>query len=146
MLDIQGWIEVDRSGEPEDGHAWQAVINIGPLIDTPDLVSERLFGLSKDYATARSDDQVAGRRGLPANPSQTVTAELLRIKQHESQFERGEFGGYTHATWREIKAAPLDDQVVRRSDWQLIFSLCERLEQDSRLSDNRIRFVVWYCW
>jgi len=68
-----------------------------------------------------------------------------RIADFDDGHGRGEFGGYTHADWREIKGA-IAMVDVRDSDWALVFDLVRRIEQDHRFSDDRTRFVVWYCW
>ena len=75
-----------------------------------------------------------------------MAADLARIREHERQFGPGEFGGYTHATWREVKAAEAQVETSDSSEWLLVFDLVRRLEADERLSADRIRFVVWYCW
>ena len=68
---IQGWLEVTTDG-PHDAEAiWQAVVDLGPLVDTSDGVSEHLFGLSKrfdrisHYATVHCLPNVAFRLSVP---------------------------------------------------------------------------------
>jgi hypothetical protein len=150
MLDIHGWIEatVFRGEEQEDEHAWGGVIRLGPLVDVPDAMSERLFGLSKRYVGGEADDlrPLAARRGLPAYPSAEVLADAARIAEHEKTDGPGEVGGYTHATWRELKTASISADELGDSDWALVFALLSTLESDHRFEDDRLRLVVWYCW
>ena len=67
------------------------------------------------------------------------------ISEHEQHYGEGEFGGYTHALWREIKASSVQE-TANQSDWSVVFDIVHRLEQDQRFSDDQIRFVVWYLW
>ena len=149
MFWVCGWVEVTicQGSDKEDEHAWRGVINLGALIDAPDTVSERLFGLSKERVAERAVAKtLAGGRGIPSNPSPEVRAELNRIKQHEHEYGPGECGGYTFATWQEVKAVDFDGEALGSSDWKLVFNLLQRLEQDHRFSDDQIRLVVWYNW
>ena len=142
---IEGWVEVNRLKGTDDD--WVGLINIAPMIEGFDEVSKRLFGLSKQAAVGSiSVPAVAGGRGIPPSASALARASLASIAEHERQFGKGEFGGYTHLTWREVKAASLDSVVVEQSQWSLVFDLLRRLEQDGRFSDDRIRFVVWFNW
>ena len=145
-FDIHGWIEV-TSMEPDDPcpeHAWRGVLKIGPLVDVADDISERLFALSKRCVTENSS-AFAARRGLPVHPSAELRREIEDIAAFEAQYGPGEIGGYTHATWAELKT------VVMRADWQssewrLIFGFLELLEADGRYKPDRVRLTVWYCW
>ncbi len=142
---INGWVEATRfdGAERDDRFAWQAVLSISALVDTADAVSERLFGLSKDWTPEHG--AVAAGRGAPPHPSDGLRADLDEIARHEAKHGPGEFGGLTHATWQELKAA-LPDLDLSTSDWRTVFDVVARLEQDERLNDERLRFVVWYDW
>lgn len=146
---IEGWVEItvlDKT-ERDDESAWQGVINISPLIDVADIVSERLFGLSKQcVAGEKAVNSLAAERGLPDYPSAEVRRNIQEIRNYEESYGRGEFGGYTYATWREIKAVGFESNALQQSDWNLLFDLMRRLEQDYRLSDSKIRIVVWFNW
>ena len=50
---IKGWIETS-TGPLSDSPIWFATVNLAPLIDTGDEVSEKLFGLSKEIARDRA--------------------------------------------------------------------------------------------
>ena len=141
---IEGWVEVARVGiaDQDDEHVWQGAINLGSLID----VAERLFGLSKQCTGEIAPKALAARRCVPKNPSPEVRIELEKIRQHEQQHGPGEFGGYTHARWSEIKAVSIAAEVMKASDWRLVFALLQRLELDDRFSAEKIRVVVWYNW
>ena len=146
---IEGWVETTRLHETEhdEEHAWQGAINLSPLIDIADTISERLFGLSKQcIAGEKFVDSAAAGRGLPDYPSAEVQHEIQEIRNLEKRFGAGEFGGYTHATWYEIKAVAFDSNTLQESDWNLVFDLIRRLEQDYRFSENKIRIVVWFSW
>ena len=150
-FDIHGWIEVTRWLETEvkDEYSWQGVVRLLPLLDVPDQVSEQLFGLSKRCVGDGFDSApFAANRGVPENPSAELAAELASIKKHELQYGTGEFGGYTHATWREIKSFALDDVVVMQSEWSRVFRIAEVMVSGGEfpLSDAQIRFIVWYGW
>jgi hypothetical protein len=149
MLDIHGWVEVTRfsGADQEDEHAWTAAIRLSGLVDVPDAVSERLFGLSSRYIAGEATaPAVAANRGLPPNPSDQVKFDRARILDHEQKFGSGEFGGYTFAGWREIKAVTFTDEEWRESDWKLVFSLIREIESDWRFSEDKIRIVAWYAW
>lgn len=149
MYWIEGWVEVTycHGSEQDDEYAWQSLINILTLINAADSTSERLFGLSK-RCTARevSIESLAAGRGAPPNPSAQVKAELNSIKELEQQYGPGECGGYTHATWQEIKSASIGEEALQRSDWKCVFDLVRHLEQSQRYSDDQVRFVVWLNW
>jgi hypothetical protein len=148
-VDIHGWVEITRHDEPERSgeHAWQAVLSLGALIDVTDSISERLFGLSKPWLAGTSRvPALAANRGLPTNPSEEVCREIEKIRDLETRFGKGEFGGYTFATWREIEAAGLSDAELNSSDWRLVFDLIRRLANDDRLSPDKIRLVTYSCW
>ena len=145
---IQGWIEVTTFEEGErDEHSWQSIINLGTLIDVADEVSEQLFGLSKRCVTREYDakSQMAGR-GLPIYLSKSARQEIEEIREHEQKYGAGEFGGYTYASWAELKQVNIDLSIPDRSDWNLVFNLLQRLEEDYRFNENRLRVVVWYVW
>jgi hypothetical protein len=143
---IEGWVEVSRRGSPAE-QAWESLIRIGSLIDVADEVSERLFGLSKRSVSAEAAvAAVAAGRGVPPNHSTAVRGALAELADHERQFGTGEVGGYTFMTWAEVKAAEIEPAVIEKSQWSLLFDLICRLEEDTRFSDDLIRFVVWYNW
>ena len=149
MLDIHGWVEVTRfsGAEQEDEHAWTAAICLSGLVDVPDVVSERLFGLSKRYVNGEATaPAIAANRGLPPNPSGQVKIERDRILEFERKFGIGECGEYTFAEWREIKAVSFTDEERRGSDWHLVFELIGAIERDGRFSEDKIRIVAWYVW
>lgn len=143
---IEGWIEVNKlESVEEDG--WVGFVNIGSIVDGSDEVSEHLFGLSKQAVSdSTSIPAFAARRGIPSNLSTLARASLESIAEHEKQYGAGECSGYTHMTWREVKAANLRSVAVEQSQWSLLFDLLRQLEQSGRFSDDRIRFVVWFNW
>jgi hypothetical protein len=107
---VEGWIEVSDSPEPAGIHAWSGVVNLGPLVDVADGDSERLFGLSKLCASGENVvEALAAKRGVPTNPSGSVRQDLDWIAAHESEHGPGDFGGYTHATWGEIRTFALTE-------------------------------------
>ena len=132
--------------DTNDEHAWTDVINLGSLIDVADEVSERLFALSKLCVTNKeiAPSSLAPNRGLPPNPSAGVRAALSEIDEHETKYGKGEFGGYTHASWAEVKSHEIDAIAMQRSDWKIVFDLVRQLEH--RFTADRIRFVVWFVW
>lgn len=144
---MEGWVEVDRSPDAgADSHAWQGILRIGPLVDAADETSEQLFGLSKAHASPPVPESLVGGRGVPADPSPELSADLGRIAEFEAQYGKGEFGGYTHATWKEIATSRATAAELRSDDWGLVLNLMERLAKDPRLSGEGIRIVVWYNW
>ena len=148
-LDIHGWVEITRQDAPgrSDEYAWEGLVNIGALIDAPDQISEKLFGFSKAVVSGeKSVHALAANRGFPANPSKQVRGELEAIRRLEERVGKGEVGGFTFALWHEISEAGIDDSALGQSDWRLLFDLIERLEQDERLSGERIRLVMYYVW
>jgi hypothetical protein len=141
---LEGWIEVARSPETADEHAWFGAVDLGAIVDVADEDTERLFGLSKACVSGeKAVDSLAAGRGLPPNPSAQARRALDEIAKHEAQFGSGEFGGYTHAMWAEIRhyalAMPLKD-----SQWALPFELARILE--TRFGSDRIRVILWYNW
>jgi hypothetical protein len=144
---IEGWIEATRMDASEqDEYAWSGVIRIGPIVDVADDVSERLFGLSKRLVASAAESGVAQNRGIPANPSAELRAELEEHRVHERKHGSGELGGYTFANWEEIAAQRDSLPNLAESDWALVFDLAARLAADPRFSTDRVRVVVWYNW
>jgi len=148
MFWIQGYVEITTLEENErDEHAWQSVMAIGPLVDGADIVSERLFGLSKRCVVGEAGiDSLASGRGLPQYPSEWVSHKIAQIREHQKEYGKGEVGGYTFAYWNEIKTVEFTSEELRESDWALVLDLVSRLEQDYRFSDDKIRIVVWFDW
>jgi hypothetical protein len=144
MFWIEGWIEVARSPDTADTHAWFGVVNLGSLVDVADEDTERLFGLSKLCVSGKkSVESVAADRGVPPNPSEQVRQELESITAHEAKYGPGECGGYTYAIWSEIRAFELTEPP-EESQWKLAFALARVLEE--RFGPDRVRFVVWFNW
>jgi hypothetical protein len=145
---IEGWVEVARVEDKADEYAWQGLMRINPLVDTADEMSECLFGLSKRVVAGEFEVAVSfGSRGIPPNPSSSLQEEIATIEAHERRFGEGEMGGYTHATWRELKSLDSISAGSRvDSEWSLMFNLLRCLEQSGRYDDDGIRLVVWYNW
>ena len=109
-FDIEGWIEVARSPDTSDAHAWFGVVRLSSLVDVADEDTERLFGLSKLCVSGKkSVDALAADRGVPPNPSAQVRREMEEIAAPEAKYGSGEVGGYTFAVWSEIRAVELTD-------------------------------------
>ncbi len=153
MFWIEGWVEVTYlfEAEQDDNYAWQGLINLSPLVDNDD-VAEQLFGLSKRcVASEYNIASLAAKRGLPPNISDLAKADLMARGIFDGK-PTGEIGGFTYATWHEIKNFPIDENTMRESDWQIVFDLVQLLEQRTnfesgrRYADDQIRFVVWYNW
>ena len=143
-FDIEGWVEVT---DGFDELIWIGAIRLASLIDVADEVSEQLFGLSKRCVSGEHHvTPLAADRGVPTTVSPEAQSDLQLIRDHEAEHGEGEFGGYTFATWQELKRANLPPNTLARSSWSLIFDFMTRLEADDRFSDDRIRVVVWYSW
>ena len=145
---IDGWIEItsDLSTAAGNDYAWLGVVQLGNLIiDDADLVSERLFGLSKRAVTEDLPGRF-GRRGVPPNPSQEVRSALAELAAHEASFGKGEVGGYTYATWPEIASVPLSFADLEDSRWAVALAVARTLLQHTKLPPDHLRFVVWYSW
>ena len=139
---IEGWVEVARSTDLTDEHAWRGVVQLDNLIDVGDAVSERLFGLSNRCVAGEYPvESFAAHRGIPANPSSEVRHQL---DWYASRGCADEIGGHTHTTWAELKTVRFSEQELEDSDWVLVFDLIKQLEQ--RFEATHIRFVVWYSW
>jgi hypothetical protein len=142
---IEGWIEVCRGNNPDDENAWFGIIDVGPLVDTPDTISDQLFGLSQRFVNGgRPTESLAANRRLPRNPSAAVKEAIDRIQLHEAKFGTGQFGGYTHASWAEIGKFPIRPADLNQSDWYMVFDLVRCLEQ--YVPADRIRFTLWFSW
>jgi len=142
---IQGWIEVAKAADLTDAHAWFGVVDLGTLIDVADSVSERLFNLSKQCVSGgKSVEAFAAGRGVPDNPSAALRRDLEWNTPFEAGHGTGEIGGYTHASWAELKTVQLSSDDLEDSDWSLVFDLVRQLEQ--RFAASHIRFVVWFNW
>jgi hypothetical protein len=140
MFWIEGWIEVAYPETP-----WFGVVNLGKLIEIGCADSGRLFGLSKQYL--RGEDGVEAlfpSRGVPSNPSAEVVKATQGIAAYEAEHGGGEFGGYTHATWAEIRDYIPTAEPEETNQWKLVFDLTRVLEQ--RYAPERIRFVIWFNW
>ncbi len=145
---IDGWIELASALPAAEGadNAWRGVVHLGNLvIDDADLVSERLFGLSKRAVTEAVPGRF-GRRGVPPNASHEVRTALSTIAVHEASFGKGESGGYTHAAWPEIASVPLSAADLEGSRWSVALAVARTLLQHSKLPPDHLRFVVWYSW
>jgi hypothetical protein len=141
---LEGWIEVARSPETGDEHAWFGTIDLSSIVDVADEDTERLFGLSKDCVSGqKSVDALAAGRGMPANPSAQVRRALDEIAEHEAKFGSGEMGGYTYALWAEIRECALT-MPPEESQWTLPFAIARILEE--RFGADRVRFVIWFSW
>ncbi|MGC4030659.1 MAG: hypothetical protein QM754_02765 [Tepidisphaeraceae bacterium] len=144
-FDIQGWIEFAYTVDLEDENAWFGAIDLETMGLVGDTISERLFNLSKAcVAGEKCVTAVAAGRGVPANPSRRVSRDLEMIKAHNAQYGPGEYGGYTYASWPELKAVLFGDDELEESGWKLVFALANQLEQ--RVPASHIRFVVWFEW
>jgi len=140
---IEGWVEATTTPPSEqDQHSWMGILMLGGIVDVADCVSERLFGLSKRCAKDPSMiSAIAPRRGIPANPSKELRADL---QTHDAS--SGEVGGYTYITWEEMAPLRPDLDGLLGSDWLLVYDLVERLAEDYRFSPGRLRVTVWYNW
>ena len=136
---ICGYVEVGSSFEDQFEELWFAVISIGSFNVSWGLVSEALFGLTKQKTS--DGPYLAADRGWPLRLSSDSAREYREIEDFE--LREGESGcfGFTHATWAEVKAVPLDGQSLIDSDWGLLLDMVRLLEQ--RFAPERIRFVVW---
>lgn len=112
----------------------------------PALTRMLAAGASPDDTGEDRAEALAAGRGIPPDASERVGDDLARIADHERRYGPGEIAGYTHATWREVKAASLDATMVEQNEWALVFDLVRRIEYDPRgcFRDDRIRLVVWY--
>lgn len=146
-IDVEGWVETSwRRDEdlPEEDYQWSGVIRISLLrIHPTDEVAEALFGFSRRAMDDhRAFPAVARARGVPSRCSVEVRADLEAIARHEAKYGKGEFGGYTHITWREIKA--IENATSKESEWSLLFEMMALLE--TRHRDDEIRIVTWWTW
>jgi hypothetical protein len=144
MFWVEGWIEIARSPDTADEHAWFGVVRLLSIVDVWDADTERLFGLSKRYLRGECEDEaLAADRGVPPNPSSQVRQELEQIAAHEAKYGPGEFGGYTHALWIEIRGYELVEREIE-PQLRVAFDLARVLEQ--RYGPECVRFVVWFNW
>jgi hypothetical protein len=148
-IDTGGWIEVSRLNDYEltEEYAWQALLNVAAYIDVADEVTKILFGYSKRIL--RGEYQVmavAKDRGLPANPSDQVKADIDQIHRLENEQGKREFFGYTHIYFNEIKQINWQQWKIadRDSDWFNLFSLLDKLLEDQRFQARKVRMVVWF--
>ena len=139
---IQGWIETS-TGPLSDSPIWFATVNLAPLIDTGDEVSEKLLGLSKEIARdrARMKDALFARRGLPEDVSGIVQREVEQGLKYPEEIR-----GYTHASVGEIERAGFEIGGFPSSDWSVVFKIVDSLLTDERFTKDNLRFVVWSSW
>lgn len=144
-FNIQGWIEISRWPDSgDDEHAWQGVLNLGSVVDVADALSERLFGLSRENVQRpHIDNAIAARRGVPPNPSPQVQDAIRQIRANEALYGEGEYGGFTYATWEEIRQCSFNE-VSFEEQWCIPFGVSRLLE--ARCPASQIRFVVWFVW
>jgi hypothetical protein len=150
-IDTEGWIEVSRWDESElqEDHAWSALLNIGAYIDVVDEVTEILFGYSKRILRGEFHiDAIAKDRGIPRNASKHVKADVDQIQRFEKEHGPGNFFGYTHIYFHEIKQTNWQHYGIAQkdSDWFALFSLLNKLLEDHRFQSPKIRLVVWFNW
>ena len=101
---LEGWIEVARSPDTAEPHAWFGAVDLSAIVDVAYQDAERLFGLSKACVSGqKAVNSLAAGRGVPANPSAQVRRALDDIAAHEAKFGSGDMGGYTYALWAEIR-------------------------------------------
>ena len=139
---IKGWIETS-TGPISDSPIWFATVNLAPLIDTWDEVSETLFGLSKRIARdqSRMQDVLFPSRGLPVDISEIVQVEVDLGSSYPS-----EIGGYTHASVGEIERAGFEIGGFPSSDWSVVFKIVDSLLTDERFTKDNLRIIVWSNW
>jgi hypothetical protein len=150
-IGTDGWIEVSRldDSELEEEFAWQALMNLSAYIDVVDEVTEILFGYSKRILGGEYHLQaIAKDRDIPINSSEQVKQELESIREHEKEYGQGEFFGYTHIYFHEIKQINWQHYSLleTESDWFTLFSLLDKLLDDNRFKAHKIRLVVWFNW
>lgn len=143
---ICGWIEVTTDAPTSPDAIWLGVVDLSKLIDTEDMVSEGLFGLSKAFRSNSElrQNSLFAERGIPAIVSAAVHRELESIKAHEANLGGGETGGFTFATWEEISYHFDPKKMPAGSDWQLVFQIAKLLVESNRYLADQIRFVVWF--
>jgi hypothetical protein len=144
MFWIDGRIEVARSADSADEHAWFGVVRLLSIVDVADADTERFFGLSKRCVTGDWEGEaLVADRGVPPNPSSQVRTAMEEIAAHEAKYGPGEYGDYTHALWAEIRGRELVEREIE-PQLGLAFDLARVLEQ--RYGPERVRFVVWFNW
>jgi len=142
---IEGWMEIAR-GETAAPHSWEAVIRLAPLIDVAGSVAERLFGLSKRVVSGElAIAPLAANRGVPGNVSEQVRRDLDAISEHERQYGKREFGGFTWARWSEVRRA-LSNEAIASSECDVAFALVQRIAERRQITDEQIRLIVWFNW
>ena len=139
---IQGWIE-SSTGKIDAETIWFPTVNLSPLIDTGDAVSELLFGLSK---RCRSDKELLEKslfvdRGLPPGVSLKIKAEKLDYDKSP-----GECAGYTYASLNEIRNSGFEISEYPKSDWVVVFAMMHAMLDDPRFETENLRLVTWYNW
>ena len=89
-------------------------------------------------------ESIAASRGVPANHSTQVKLDLERIAADEAKYGPGVWGGYTHASWAELKSFTLEPTAFDFPDWKMLFDLVRQLEQ--RHDPENIQFILWFNW
>ena len=69
----------------------------------PDQFSEAVFEFSK-AAIGKPErfSTIASNRGVPTACSSHVRDDIARIREHERQYDPGEVGGFTFATYADL--------------------------------------------
>ena len=139
---IQGWLETS-TGSIDAETIWFPTVDLSPLIDTGDEVSELLFGLSKNY---RADKELLKKslfanRGLPTGVSLKIENEKL-----ENDKLRSECGGYTYVSLQELRNVQFEIGNYPKSDWRVVFAIMHAILGDPRFEPRNLRLVIWFEW
>ena len=139
--DVDGWIEV--TGLPPSDGLWLGAISLTALRLSGDAISDQYFGLAK---RPRGNALFAGR-GVPADPSQHLRADLLANEAFITAHGEGAFG-HTYATWRELLAASFAaPSSLVGSEWSDAVRLIQLFGSGNlNYTPDRIRVVVWATW
>ena len=123
--DIHGWVEVKHHGVQSFDYK---VVDIN-FINRNYTIFGYLFGVRGDC-----EHPIAPKRGLPSNVSSYVAEES----------EDYGTDGHSHSwiSLKEINNALLKEEIEFTSDWQLLFSLMEKL--GNYYGEDNVRLVVWF--
>jgi len=144
---VHGWVEVSNWDPQWRNHpkAWQGLLSLGPFQLGACNTSAKLFG----FKAESYGKPLIPARGLPTNPSNSLTVDAAQIEAHEQRYGAGEFFGFTHADLEEIRtlAPELFDPAIKvQCDWRLVFRTVEALRCEPEFTGSGFRLVCWAEW
>ena len=149
-LAISGWVEIswlsDFSFRDREKYSWNGALNLYPLINVTDDISQLIFGYAnkKEYMEYKSYFK---DRGIPENISELLQVIVKRDHEFEKQYPgEGNFG-YSYAYLDEIEKILVEEsKLIANSDSDWIAFVGKIKSLFNNYDSRAIRIVVWFSY